>query len=348
MAGHPIPSRRARELVTGAYDTHVHVAPDVMTRRIDDVTLAARFLGVGLAGFVLKSHYVPTAERAAVVRAAVPGIAAVGAITLNGSVGGMNPIAVEIAGRCGAQVVWLPTVDSANQRSCTARDPEGAKPPMWARLQDELRAEGMAADPVDVLDPDGGVPEPTRQVLRVIAKYDMTLATGHLSADEIDAVVGAAVEEGVRRIVVTHPEFTSQRIGIERQRALAAKGALLERCFTTPYTGKVGWDVWLGNIRAVGPEHSVLSSDLGQPFNPPVEDGLALLADRLLAEGFTEEEVRTMAVDNSRRLAGVDAERAAGAAGVDAADDGNGGGGAPPGAGGTATAGRASGEEAVR
>jgi hypothetical protein len=47
----------------------------------------------------------------------------------------------------------------------------------------------------------------------------------------------------------------------------------------------------------------VLSSDLGQPFNPPVEDGLALMADRLLAAGFTEDEIRTMAVDNSRAVA---------------------------------------------
>ena len=28
------------------------------------------------------------------------------------------------------------------------------------------------------------------------------------------------------------------------------------------------------------------------------------MADRLLADGFTEDEVRTMAVDNTRRLAG--------------------------------------------
>ncbi len=123
MADHPTPSARARELVAGAYDIHIHVAPDVMRRRIDDLALAPQFAAVGLAGFVLKSHYAPTAERAAVVRAAVPGFGAVGAITLNGSVGGMNPIAVEVAGRGGAQVVWLPTVDSANQRACTAGDP---------------------------------------------------------------------------------------------------------------------------------------------------------------------------------------------------------------------------------
>ncbi|TNC27391.1 DUF6282 family protein [Amycolatopsis alkalitolerans] len=306
MTDHPEPSTHARELVKGAYDVHIHVAPDVMRRRIDDLALAGRFEAVGMAGFVLKSHYVPTAERAEVVRRAHPGIDALGAITLNASVGGLNPIAVEIAGRGGARFVWLPTVDSANQRQCQAEDPEGAKPPMWARLQADLAEAGMAADPVDVLDADGKVLDKTRQVLRLIAKHDMTLATGHVHQDESVAVIDAALDEGVRRIVVTHPEFTSQRIGVERQKALAGKGALLERCFTTPYTGKVEWDVWFGNIRAVGPEHSVISSDLGQPFNPPVEDGLALCADRLLGHGFSDEEIRLMIVHNSRRLAAAE------------------------------------------
>jgi hypothetical protein len=306
MTDHPTPSAHARELVRGAYDVHVHVAPDVMRRRIDDITLAERFADVGMAGFVLKSHYVPTAERAEVVRRARPGIDALGAITLNASVGGLNPIAVEIAGRGGARFVWLPTVDSANQRACQAEEPEGATPPMWARLQADLAEAGMAADPVDVLDADGEVMERTRQVLRLVAEHDMTLATGHLHQDESAAVVDAALTEGVRRIVVTHPEFTSQRMGVQRQRALAEKGVVLERCYTTPYTGKVSWDVWLGNIRDVGPRHSVISSDLGQPFNPPVEDGLALAADRLLAAGFTDEQVRLMTVHNSRWLAGAD------------------------------------------
>ncbi|WP_181766537.1 DUF6282 family protein [Streptomyces albidus (ex Kaewkla and Franco 2022)] len=306
MTEHPQPSDRARDLVRGAYDVHIHVAPDVMRRRVDDVTLAEKFAAVGLAGFVLKSHYAPTAERAAVVRRAAPEAAALGAITLNASVGGLNPIAVEIAGRGGAKFVWLPTVDSANQRQCHAEEPEGATPPMWAKLQEDLRADGMAADPVDVIGPDGTVVEAARQVFRLIARHGMVLATGHLHADEIAVAVEAAAEEGVERIVVTHPEFTSQRVAVERQRQLASRGALLERCFTTPYTGKVAWDVWFNAIREAGPEHSVISSDLGQPFNPPVEDGLALCADRLLAEGFGEEEVRTMTVHNSRWLVGAE------------------------------------------
>jgi hypothetical protein len=231
---------------------------------------------------------------------------AVGAITLNGSVGGMNPIAVEIAARGGARFVWLPTVDSANQRSCLADDPEGAQPPMWAQLQDDLRAAGMAADPVEVLDAQGALRPETRQVLEVVARHDLVLATGHLHGDEIRTVVREAADLGVRRIVVTHPEFTSQRLELERQRELAELGALLERCYTTPYTGKVEWDLWFKNIRETGCEHSVVSSDLGQPFNPPVEHGLALAADRLLDAGFDDDEVRTMTVHNSRALVGAD------------------------------------------
>lgn len=304
MTEHPRPSKRARELVSGAYDVHLHVAPDVMKRRIDDFTVASRFHSVGLAGFVLKSHYAPTAERAEVVRHA-EGAHALGAVTLNASVGGLNPIAVEIAGRSGAKFVWLPTVDSRNQRECHAADPEGATPPMWAQIQDELRADGMAADPVDVVDADGAVLDAARQVFRLVARHDMVLATGHLHTDEISTVIEAASEEGVQRMVVTHPEFTSQRVDVQRQRDMAARGALMERCFTTPYTGKVDWDVWFHNIREVGPEHSVVSSDLGQPFNPPVEDGLALCADFLLDAGFSDDEIRVMTVHNSRWLVGA-------------------------------------------
>ena len=68
------PSDRVRELLRGAYDTHMHISPDVVERKIDDITLARRFAELGMDGFVLKSHYGSTAERAAVVRAAVPDI----------------------------------------------------------------------------------------------------------------------------------------------------------------------------------------------------------------------------------------------------------------------------------
>jgi DNA-binding GntR family transcriptional regulator len=302
---HPAPSERARDVVRDAYDVHIHVAPDVTRRHVDDISLAQKFLDGGLAGFVLRSDYFPTAERAAMVRTAVPGFGAVGAITLNGSVGGMNPVAVELARRSGVQVVWLPTADSASQREHTRHDREEPQPPEWAQPQDEQRTESTAADPVEVVGPDGEVLGSTRRVLRVIAEHDMTLTTCHLGPVETEAVVDAAVVAGVRRILVTQPESPSLWEA-DWQRRLAARGALLERRFTTPFTGKISWAVWLEGIRAVGVEHSVLSSGLGQLGDPPIEDGLALVADRLFTEGFTEDEVRLMAVRNSRWLVGAD------------------------------------------
>jgi hypothetical protein len=199
----------------------------------------------------------------------------------------------------------MPTVDAENETIGREPPTPGAKLPVWAQLQHELHERGIEIEPVSVVDPAGGVLPETRATLRTVAEHGLVLATGHLGRDEIFAVVDAAFEEGVRDIVVTHPEFPSQSLSVEDQLELARRGALLERCFTTPHTGKVSWERWLENTRAVGPEHSVLSTDLGQVSNPPVEDGLALLADRLLAEGFTPAEVRLMAVTNSRRVAGA-------------------------------------------
>ena len=298
-------SERARTLLRGAYDLHVHIAPDVVARRIDDLALARRFAELGLAGFQLKSHYTSTAERASVVQAAVPDVAVLGAIALNRAVGGMNPVAIEIAAREGARTVWFPTVDSENESGEETQFPAGARIPVWMELQRELRASGVEIAPVPVVGADGAVLPEARACLAAIARHGLVLATGHLSRDEIFAVVEAAREEGVREIVVTHPDFPSQNLPLDDQASLAEQGALLERCFTTPHTGKVTWERLFEAIRATGPEHSVLSTDLGQVANPAVEDGLGLMVDRLLAAGFDEEEVRTMAVVNTRRLAGA-------------------------------------------
>jgi hypothetical protein len=301
-----VPSQAARDLVRTAYDLHIHVGPDVMNRRIDDVTLAGRFLEVGLAGFALKSHYTSTAERAQVVERAVPGIDVFGTLTLNASVGGLNPLAVEIAAREGARIVWLPTVDAVNESG--ARDrvyPEGAAIPLWVRIQTELRERGLEAPPVAVVD-EAGEPLPALlDVLSVVARHGLILATGHLARDEIFSVVDAARAAGIEHVVVTHPEFPAQDLSIEDQVALAERGALLERCFTTPHTGKCSWEHVCDGIRATGAERNLLSTDLGQPANPPVEDGHALFAERLLEGGISEAEIHTMTVVNSRALAGV-------------------------------------------
>ena len=267
MLSSTTPSEWARQLVSGAYDLHVHVAPDVMRRRVTDLQLARRCQDVGLAGFVLKSHYVSTAERAAVLNevlaegarahrrradgapedgaradgARADGVRVIGALTLNASVGGMNPLAVEIAAREGARILWMPTLDALNHRVTHGDLPAGATPPMWLALQADLDAQGITVDPVPVLDAAGRPLPATREVLSLAARHQLVVATGHLSAFETRVVADAAFEAGVRHVIATHPEFPQQNLSRADQLALVRQGAFLERCFTTPFTGKYEW-----------------------------------------------------------------------------------------------------------
>ncbi len=295
-------SEEAWAAIQGAYDMHVHVAPDVIERRIDDIGLAKEFLGRGLRGFALKSHYVPTTERASVVMKAVPEIAVYGSITLNHSIGGVNPVAVEIAGRGGCRIVWMPTVDAANETSVRGNGPK-TNPPFWAKIQQEMAAEGIVPPPISVLDRRGRLCDAALDCLELIAKHDMVLATGHLGRKEIFAIVREARKMGIRRVVVTHAEFPSQNLSALEQRELADMGALIEHCFTTMHTGKASWKEAFTNIRETGFERCLLSTDLGQSTSPVVSDGFAMFAQRLLNAGFTVKEINRMSVINSSALA---------------------------------------------
>ncbi|MGH9737662.1 MAG: DUF6282 family protein, partial [Candidatus Acidiferrales bacterium] len=274
----------AWQAIEGGYDLQVHVAPDVIARRVDDLDLAKEFLAHKLKGFVLKSHYAPTYERAKVVTKAVPGIKAMGAITLNHSVGGLNPVALEIAGRSGNKIVWMPTVDAENEKAGRSDGPTD-KLPFWAKIQRELSATGIAPPPLTVLDSNGKVSAAARGCLELIGKHDMILATGHLSKKEIRELVKTAKEMGLKRVLVTHAEFPSQNMTADEQLEVADMGAVIEHCFTTMYTNKAPWDPYFAAVRKVGPERIVLSTDLGQTINPPISEGFAMFAQKMLDAG---------------------------------------------------------------
>ena len=294
-------SDRAWQALQGAYDLQVHIAPDVIARRIDDIDCAKEFLAHGMKGFVLKSHYIQTGERAQVVTKAVPGSRVFGALTLNHSVGGLNPVAVEIAGRTGCRIVWMPTVDAQNE-TAGRLDGGDRKLPFWAKIQRELAAEGISPPPLSVVDESGAVLESTRRCMERIAKHNMVLATGHLGRREIFALVRTAKAMGLRKVLVTHAEFPSQDLSGGEQAELADMGALIEHCFTTTYTAKATWESAFANIRRAGVARSVISTDLGQTINPPVAEGFAMFAQRLLDAGFSTGDVRTMAVTNPTKL----------------------------------------------
>ncbi len=287
-------------LLQDAYDLHVHSAPDVLPRKFDDIEMAKRIIASGMKGYAIKSHYFCTSERAELIRKMFPACNVIGTITLNSAVGGINPMAVEMAGRSGAKLVWFPTTDSKHERESQVNTPP-EKRAYWTRILDQLKAEGISSPTIYILKNGKLIPE-AFDVIDVIAKYKMILATSHLSHEEAFALVKAAQERNVERIIITHVDFPSTFYSVEEQKELMKSGAYMEHCYNTPATAKVPWDTVIEQIRGVGANRVVLTTDLGHATGAYPDEGLALFGQKLMEKGFSEKEIRTMIVDNPASL----------------------------------------------
>ena len=286
--------------LNGMIDMHVHTAPDLLPRTVDDVELACAAAAAGMAAVLIKSHHTLTADRAAVAEAAVAqdavakdtsadrvagGIHAYGGLALNEAVGGLNPAAVEVALAMGARQIWMPTRDAAHGRA----------------------QQGLPGG-ISILDQDGALHPLIGEILALIRDAGAILGTGHLSVGEIAVLVHQARAMRLRRIVITHPECRLSWMEVEAQRALAADGVYFERCYLNALPGsaaEVSMAEMAAHIRAVGVASTVLSTDLGRAGAPPPVEGMRAYLGALAAEGFTVDELRRMAGENPAYLLGL-------------------------------------------
>ncbi len=291
-----------KDILKGAYDLHIHSAPDVLPRKMDDFEMAERAMAAGMKGFALKSHYFCTSERAELVRKAYPELDVIGTITLNNSVGGINPSAVEMAARSGAKLIWFPTCDGKYEREHVFKDTKNKKLPYWASIVIEMDEEGIKSLPITILDENRELTEETQKVLDIAARYKMIIATSHLSHEEAFKLVEEANKKGIDRIVITHADFPTTFYTVEEQKRLVEMGAVIEHTYTTWKTNKVEFGVVVNQIREIGPKNVILGTDLGQVTAKYPDEGLLEFAELLLENGFTREELRLMLVENSARL----------------------------------------------
>src|SRR5258708_19942174 len=204
------------QTLTGVIDIHVHSDPDSTPRSIDAIDIAKLARSRGMRGLVLKNHYEPTASLAYIVRKEVQGIEIFGGISLDLTVGGVNPAAVEhmthVNGGWG-RVVWMPTFDAENQ----------------VRFSKENR-------PFVSVSKNGSLLPEVKEVLAVIAKNKLTLATGHSTPQENLLLIRAAKDLGIDRIVVTHAMLPPVKMTVEQMKQATAMGAYLE-FFYNPLIG---------------------------------------------------------------------------------------------------------------
>ena len=277
----------ARDL-SGAIDIHVHGNPDNVARSLDGLEAARFAKDKGMRAIVLKSHFDPTAGLAWLARKAVPGIEVFGGIDLNLPVGGMNAHAVEHMARVNGgwgRMVWMSTFDAENQVR-TGKSPNAP----YVRVSQN-----------------GALLAETKAVIAAIRKHNLVLASGHVSAQEALLMFEEGQRLGVRGMVATHGMSAPTSLTVEQAQQATRLGAFIEFVSGTlanasaqPRIDRIAED-----IRKIGVEHAILSSDLGQAGNPLPADGYATYMEALRKKGFTDQELDRMAKQNPARLLGL-------------------------------------------
>jgi len=287
----------ADELLRGAIDVHHHGYPeisfDLRTRHgdVDELRLAR---DAGMTAIVFKSHMWPTVGRAYHLQTLVPEVLSLPSITLNPSVGGLSPMAVESAARQGAAFVFMPT---------------------WGAAHDVERR-GVSNDLREVLNridiPNGGLrlteggrlrPE-VGECLAVAAEFGMAIATGHVSPRESLALAAGAKDHGIETVLFQHPDSNSVHATRDEIREMAALGATIEICSVglLPAFQRVSIGELIEIIGETTPARCVLTSDFYFDWAPPGPETLRMMIGTFLARGVPVEDVRAMVQETLKRL----------------------------------------------
>ncbi|KAA9160193.1 hypothetical protein FPZ12_017730 [Amycolatopsis acidicola] len=287
-------------VLDGLVDMHVHSGPSPFPRRFDHVEAARDGARIGLRAMVAKSHHHNTQMDVLAMRGRLAEVDAdvFGGIALNSTVGGLNVHAVRMCLRMGGKVVWFPTISSGRHIDCHPED--GAFPTTTVPLTLER---------IDIVDETGQLKPEAGEILDEIKEQGAVVNGGHMYPEYIRTLFEAAKERGIKRMVVSHPDFV---IGAEPElcKELTGLGAFVEHevgMYDPEGTQK--WDpkkllTW---IEKLGPEHTVLASDFGQKSNPKPVDAWLRVSGALLDLGLSEKDLRRMVRDNPNYLLNLDA-----------------------------------------
>lgn len=268
----------------GIIDFHAHSGPDSRPRAMSDIEAVRMAQEAGLRGIVLKNHFTMTADRAALAMTFVDDLEVFGGVALNRAVGGINPEAVRQmvafdGGR--GKVVWLPTFDS----------------------EFFVRRAGGTDGFVSVMENGRPVPE-LLEVFELIAENDLVLAMGHVSPEEVIALIPVAQNLGVRNILVTHVFGQDATPGQMRQ--MSELGAVMELDWLAVHSGNLRIDDYVSAIRSIGADAFLISTDFGQAENPDHPTGMREFIQTLRQRGISQNQIDIMARRNPARLLGLD------------------------------------------
>ena len=288
---HPKPSvdqKLTDPALIGAIDLHAHFGPDSYERQWDAFEVIKLAKERGMRGVVLKNHWTESAGLAWLIRKyGAQGIEVFGSVTLDTPVGGVNPMAVrymaDVEGTWG-RIVWMPTHDSEHE----------------VNYYKETRAKAVVSR-------NGKLIPEVFEVLDLIKERNLTLATGHVTPEEVLMIMTEAKKRGITRIIVTHPllgeQFTNMSLP-QMQEAVKLGGAIEITAGAFSREGAARTRA-IETIKALGTQNVFIASDSGLVGTPNHPDALAMAAKALRAAGFSEQDLKRMFKDTPARLVGL-------------------------------------------
>ncbi len=296
--------RKARidAILKGGIDPHVHSGPSIAPRGIDHLDLVRQMSEAGFAAVVTKDHDYAGVATAALITKHYPELHTkiFSGIALNNTVGGINPYAVEHTAAMGGKIVWMPTLAAENHLRWE-KTASFAHPASTQKMRPPA--------PVPVLDANKKVLDSVKDVLDVIAKTGMVLASGHLHVSETWLVFEEAQRRGVKGLIFTHPEDIVDA-SLNDVRGIAAMGAMVEHSLAFFLDGSKfktrSADDLRQQIEAAGVDSTILCSDLGQAgvFSPL--EGFRIGAALCMDLGYKDEDIHKMVSSNAARVLGLE------------------------------------------
>ncbi|MPR12285.1 DUF6282 family protein [Microvirga tunisiensis] len=293
---------RIADLVQGAIDPHVHSGPSIAPRGVDHLELLEAYSAAGVAAVVTKDHDYSGVMTAALISKHHPELRTkiLSSIVLNNVVGGFNPYAVEHTAAMGGKVVWMPTLAAENHL-------RWEKTSNWVHPASTQKMRPAVGIPV--LDNNGTVRDDVKEVLDVIARNDMVLASGHLHVSETWLVFEEARRRGVTRLVLTHPEDIVDA-SMNDVKGMAAMGAFVEHSLCMFVEGSKFKTCSAEDLRqhidAAGVDQTVLCSDLGQTGTISPLEGLRRGIRLCIDLGYDDMQIRKMVSSNAARMLGLE------------------------------------------
>lgn len=277
----PVSESMVDALMEDAIDTHAHGASDPFERLQFEDEIGIDCTRNRMKAVVIKTWYTPSASRTALVQRYVDRWAEehgmrptllYGGVTLNASVGGLNPEAVrKCLGFPRFKYVWMPMADS---------------------YYHQLIVFNRKNAGIHFLDESGKLVPAAEEILRIIADNDLVLACGHYPYRDAIVLMEAAKRLGVRRMEIVHPTLIHSKHTLPQMKEMAREGVKIGlmgiASVNVRFLEGIRW--YFRTIRELS-DHMILGSDAGQIQNPRHVDGLRWLVKVLLAYGITPAEI---------------------------------------------------------